>query len=250
MLCSIGSLTWNKIFQQLTNDNTIAAQGIPSINILETQSTPVNGIHIEARSGDPSAVDGASILASMSNGPNDLSPLPEPVKAGDNLQQDAEMPSRPSGCGGSDDCTADIEMKDTTNTNDQVSDDKDIVQYPDTADENPNVDSLALDMDTETGKVPGEAYQLRPLFRMFGGSSSTNFDLSGSISKILDEQREIREFLHDFDPPILISTRRQAFKEKLQQGILNPDDIEVSFESFPYYLRCIVCFFLVDYVMI
>ncbi|CAL8178958.1 unnamed protein product [Prunus armeniaca] len=224
------------IFQQLTNDNNIAAQGIPPISILETQSTPVNGIHIEARSGDPSAVDGASILASMSNGPNDLSPLPEPAKAGDNLQQDAEMPSLPSGCGGSDDHTADIEMKDTTNTNDQVSGDKDIVQYPDTADENPNVDSLALDMDTETGKVPGEAYQLRPLFRMFGGSSSTNFDLSGSISKILDEQREIRELLHDFDPPILISTRRQAFKEKLQQGILNPDDIEVSFESFPYYL--------------
>ncbi|BBH10403.1 AAA-type ATPase family protein [Prunus dulcis] len=171
----------------------------------DVQSTPVNGIHIEARSGDPSAVDGASILASMSNGPNDLSPLPEPAKAGDNLQQDAEMPSLPSGCGGPDDHTADIEMKDTTNTNDQVSGDKDIVQYPDTADENPNVDSLALDMDTETGKI-------------------------------LDEQREIRELLHDFDPPILISTRRQAFKEKLQQGILNPDDIEVSFESFPYYL--------------
>ncbi|KAM1001711.1 hypothetical protein FF1_008194 [Malus domestica] len=30
--------------------------------------------------------------------------------------------------------------------------------------------------------------------------------------------------------------RRQAFKEKLQQGILRHDDIDVSFESFPYYL--------------
>ncbi|KAM1229068.1 hypothetical protein ACFX13_008291 [Malus domestica] len=30
--------------------------------------------------------------------------------------------------------------------------------------------------------------------------------------------------------------RRQAFKEKLQQGILRPGDTDVSFESFPYYL--------------
>ncbi|KAM1534384.1 hypothetical protein PS1_008164 [Malus domestica] len=71
---------------------------------------------------------------------------------------------------------------------------------------------------------------------MFSGSSSANFDLTGSI---LDEQREIRELLHNFDPPMSISTRRQrrqAFKEKLQQGILRHDDIDVSFESFPYYL--------------
>ncbi|XP_068337807.1 uncharacterized protein [Pyrus communis] len=219
------------IFQQLTNDHSIATQGIPSISILETQNAPVNGMHMEARSGDPSAVDGASILASMSNVPNDLSLLSEPAKAGDDLQQDAEMPSLPSACRDSDDRTPDIEMKETTNINDQVSGDKNIVQYPDTANENPNLDSVALDMDTETQKLP-----LRPLFRMFTGSSSANFDLTGSISKILDEQREIRELLHNFDPPMLISTRRQAFKEKLQQGILRPDDIDVSFESFPYYL--------------
>ncbi|KAM1583622.1 hypothetical protein ACFX10_031220 [Malus domestica] len=224
------------IFQQLTNDNNIAAQGIPSISIIETQNAPVNGMHMEARSGDPSAVDGASILASMSNVPNDLSLLPEPAKAGDELQQDAEMTSLPSACRGSDDHTLDIVMKESTNINDQVSGDKDIVQYPDIAKENPNLDSVALDMDTETRKVSGATHQLRPLLRMFGGSSSTNFDLTGSISKMFDEQREIRELLHNLDPPMLISTRRQAFKEKLQQGILSPDDIDVSFESFPYYL--------------
>ncbi|KAM1858345.1 hypothetical protein ACFX14_008334 [Malus domestica] len=74
---------------------------------------------------------------------------------------------------------------------------------------------------------------------MFSASSSANFDLTGSTSKKLDEQREIRELLHNFDPPMSISTRRQrrqAFKEKLQQGILRPGDTDVSFESFPYYL--------------
>ncbi|XP_068310397.1 uncharacterized protein [Pyrus communis] len=224
------------IFQPLTNDNNIAAQGIPSISIIETQNAPVNGMHMEARSGDPSAVDGASILASMSNVPNDLSLLPEPAKAGDELQQDAEMTSLPSASRGSDDCTPDIVMKESTNVNDQVSGDKDIVQYPDTAKENPNLDSVALDMNIETRKVSGATHELRPLLRMFGGSSSTDFDLTGSISKILDEQREIGELLHNLGPPMLISTRRQAFKEKLQQGILSPDDIDVSFESFPYYL--------------
>ncbi|KAB2609588.1 hypothetical protein D8674_042418 [Pyrus ussuriensis x Pyrus communis] len=207
------------IFQQLTNDHSIATQGIPSISILETQNAPVNGIHMEARSGDPSAVDGASILASMSNVPNDVSLLSEPAKAGDDLQQDAEMPSLPSACRDSDDRTPDIEMKETTNINDQDSGDKNIVQYPDTANENPNLDSVALDIDTETQKA-----------------SKTTLPNVYRISKILDEQREIRELLHNFDPPMLISTRRQAFKEKLQQGILRPDDIDVSFESFPYYI--------------
>lgn len=213
---------------QLTNGN-IANQGISSISILETQSAPVNGLHIEARSRDPS-VDGASILASMSNVPNNLSLLPASAKAGGDLQQDADMPSTPSGCGGSDDRTPDTEMKDSTNINDG---DKDIVSYPDTANENPNLDSLALDMDTETGKSSGARW---PLLRMLG--SGGKFDFSGSISKILNEPREIRELLQDFDPPILLSTRRQAFRDKLQQGILNPNDIEVTFESFPYYLRC------------
>ncbi|RXH84347.1 hypothetical protein DVH24_027246 [Malus domestica] len=236
LYCSIDSLALNQIFQQLTNDHGIATQGIPSISILETQNAPVNGMHMEARSGDPSAVDGASILATMSNVPNDLSLLSEPAKAGDDLQQDAEMPSLPSACRDTDDHTPDIEMKESTNINDQVSGDKNIVQYPDTANENPNLDSVELDIDTETQKASGATYQLRPLFRMFTGSSSANFDLSDSIAKILDEQREIRELLHNFDPPMLISTRRQAFKEKLQQGILRPDDIDVSFEGFPYYL--------------
>ncbi|KAM5564008.1 hypothetical protein ABKV19_018565 [Rosa sericea] len=215
------------IFMQLTNGN-IAAQGIPSISILETQSAPVNGLHIEARSRDPT-VDGASILASMSNVPNNLSLLPASAKAGGDLQQDADMPSTPSGCGGSDDHTPDTEMKDSTNVNDG---DKDIVSFPDTANENPNLDSLALDMDTETGKASGTRWP--PLLRMLG--SGAKFDFSGSLSKILNEPRELRELLQDFDTPILLSTRRQAFRDKLQQGIINPNDIEVTFESFPYYL--------------
>jgi hypothetical protein len=67
---------------------------------------------------------------------------------------------------------------------------------------------------------------------MLAGSSS-------ELDKIFDE-RERREILRDLDPPpVLMSTRRQLFKDSLQKGILNPEEIEVSFDSFPYYLRCI-----------
>lgn len=228
------------IFQQLGNDSL--APAIPSsVSILEAQSSPVKGMHIETRSGDPSAVAGASILASLSNYRKDLSLLPPPTKAAEELQQDAEISSLPAGCVGSGDITPDIDMKDCSNNNDQAgtsSREKEIDPSPDAGDENPNIDSIGLDIcpDGDVGKVSGAPYELRPLLRMLAGSSSSDFDLGGSISKILDEQREIRDRLKDFGRPVLISTRRQAFKDKLRQGVLNLADIEVSFESFPYYL--------------
>lgn len=212
----------NQIFQQLTSDNLTTPGVTPSLSILEAQSAPVQGMRFEARSGDPSAVTGASILASLSR--KDLSILPPPVKAGEDPQQDTEMSSLPSGCGASGDSTSDIDMKDCINNNDQAGVSprgKDVIPSLDAANENPGLDNLGLDacVDAEGGKLSGPAYELRPLLQMIA------------------EQREIRELLKDMDPPLLISTRRQAFKDKLLQGILNPDDIEISFESFPYFLR-------------
>lgn len=211
-----------------------------SVSILEAQSAPINGMHIEARSGDSSAVAGASILASLSNLHKDLSLLPPPAKTGENVQQNTEISLLPSGHG---DDTPDNEMKDATNNDDPagvVSAEKAVLASSAAANGNPSIDSMEIDAgaDADIGKVTGATYELRPLLRMLAGSS-TEFDLSGSISKILEERRDLRELLKDVDPPtILASTRRQAFKESLQQGVLNPDDIDVSFESFPYFLRC------------
>ncbi|GAV73866.1 AAA domain-containing protein [Cephalotus follicularis] len=184
------------IFQQLTNDN-LATPGIPSVSILEAQSAPIKGMHVEARSGDPSAVAGASILASLSNLRKDLSLLPPPTKTGVSSRE------------------------------------KTVVPPSDAADESLNLDGDAC-MDAHTGKVSGATYELRPLLRMLAGSSTSDL-LNNRISKILDEQREIREILKDLDP-IMSSTRRQAFKDGLQDGILNPECIEISFENFPYFL--------------
>ena len=48
-----------------------------------------------------------------------------------------------------------------------------------------------------------------------------------------------RELLKDVDTPtVLASTKREAFKDILQQRILIAEKIDVSFETFPYYLRC------------
>lgn len=224
------------IFQQLVNDN-IAAPGIPSpVSILEAQSSPVKEMHIEARSGDPSAVAGASILASLSNYTKDLSLMPSPAKAGEEMQQDADISSpAAAGCVVSGDLNTDVDMKDCSNAEPADIDlrDKDSTLSPDASNENASLDNIGIQSDPE--KVPDAARELRPLLQMLANSSE--FDLSSNLSRLLDQQRELRELSSRLiDRPIGLATRRQAFKEKLQQGVLSPDDIEVSFESFPYYI--------------
>ncbi|KAF2314989.1 hypothetical protein GH714_037460 [Hevea brasiliensis] len=195
---------------------------------------------IEARSGDPSAFAGASILASLSDFQKDLSLLSPPAKAGEDLQQKAEISTVPSVCGAPNNCIPEVVMKNSASNNELAgfsSREKTIVPSSNLASQNPNLDGLGLDATVDAGnrKIAGSAYELRPLFQILAGSSE--FDLSGSISKILDEQREIREPFNVLDSPtVLMSTRRQAYKDSLQQGILNPEGIDVSFDSFPYYL--------------
>ncbi|GMJ09177.1 hypothetical protein like AT1G02890 [Hibiscus trionum] len=210
------------IFQQLTNDH-LAAPGIPSLSVLEAQAAPLKGI-IEAQSGDPSAVAGAAtILASLST------------------KENSEMSTLPSGCEASDDRVPEVDMKDSASNTDPAtasSREKTVPPTPDAANENSNIDRHGLEdsMDADNTKIPGASYSLRPLLRILAGTS-TDFDFSGSIAKILDERREIREMFKEFEPPsALISTKRKAFKDSLLEGILNPDNIDVSFENFPYYL--------------
>ncbi|KAG8663501.1 uncharacterized protein LOC110612481 isoform X4 [Manihot esculenta] len=160
------------IFQQVNNDIS-SATGIPSVNILEARGTPLKGIQIETRSGDPSAFAGASILASLSDFQKDLSLLSPPPKAGEDLQQNSEISSVPSVCGTPENCISEVNVKNSTRNR----------------------------------KIAGSSHELRPLYRILA------------------------------DPPtILMSTRRQSYKDSLQEGIRNSEDIDVSFDSFPYYL--------------
>ncbi|THG14971.1 hypothetical protein TEA_025102 [Camellia sinensis var. sinensis] len=223
--------------QQLVNDDLAASGMPPPLSILEAHGAPIKGLHLETRSGDASV---ASILESLSSLRKELS-LPPPSQDDVDVQQGSEMPMLPSACEVSDNRILGAEMKDTSDHDDGAgvsSSLKAVVPSPDAAIENPNLDSIGLDAsgDADIGKVSGEAHEWRPLLKMLAGLPTSEFDLSFSISKILGERREIRELLKDFDTPILESTRRQAFKDGLQEGILSANNIEVSFENFPYYL--------------
>ncbi|KAJ8559283.1 hypothetical protein K7X08_003341 [Anisodus acutangulus] len=220
------------IFEKITNDDKSSMPH--SVSILEAHSGSVKGLHIEGRSGDPSTVAVASALASLSNYQKESSLLPSSSQNGKDVKQGSEMPRLPAANGVADKHDFDAEMKDASDHSDLPGAslcEKTGVISPETENENLNLDGGALDsVDAEIGKISGVAQELRPLLQVLAASSE--FD---SISKILEERRGMRE-LRDFDPPILTSTRRKAFKDALQQGVLDSKNIEVSFENFPYYL--------------
>ncbi|TMW91761.1 hypothetical protein EJD97_013932 [Solanum chilense] len=216
-------------------DNDLSATSLAHpVSILEAHSGSIKGLHLEARSGDPSTVAVASTLASLSNLRKDLSLLPPSSQNGKDGKQGSEVPILPSASGLSltekDDL--DTDMKDASDGNDEpgvLVDEKNDVISPGVENGNLNLDNVVLDsVDAEIGKV-------QPLLQVLAGSSASEFDLSGSISKIFEEQRNFRELLK-FDPPVSALTRRQTFKNALQQGVVDFNTIDVTFENFPYYL--------------
>ncbi|CAI0469935.1 unnamed protein product [Linum tenue] len=219
------------IFQQCPHDS-LGGRGIASLSILEGQGAGGKGIPLEARSGDSSAFASASILASLSNFQDIF--IPRPLKAGEDTQKKPDPSILSPISVTPDDHTPEINMKDSTDNSEQpfVSPREDIAAPSgNCANENPNLESLPLDgaTDAEAGKTPVPISELRPLLQMLAGSSCER-----DISKIFEGRKEL---LRGLDPSAdLLSTGRQAFKDSLQQGILSPESIEVSFENFPYYL--------------
>ncbi|KAH0638097.1 uncharacterized protein [Solanum tuberosum] len=217
-------------------DNDLSATSLAHpVSILEAHSGSIKGLRLEARSGDPSTVAVASTLASLSNLRKDLSLLPPSSQNDKDVKQGSEVPILPAASGLSltekDDL--DTDMKDASDGNDEpgvLVDEKNDVISPGIENGNLNLDNVVLDsVDAEIGKV-------QPLLQVLAGSSASEFDLSGSISKIFEEQRNFRELLKDIDPPISALTRRQTFKNALQQGVVDFNTIDVTFENFPYYL--------------
>lgn len=242
--CTALSLTNLQIFQQLSKD-TIAAPGVPSsMAILEAQSAPVTGKDTKARGRDSSlsAVAGASILASLTTFSKRLSQL-SPSKGND---EDSAVGSL---SGESDNGICDVDMNDSMELQDYPGPSLNQKELGPVSDENINAVDVPKDtvVDTEEGAVPGSNNELRPLLQLLSRSSTSDFDFSGNLSKLLDEQRQIRDLLKDLDRPTFVSTRRQAFKDTLRKAILTDGDIDVSMESFPYYLRLVTlpfCFML------
>ncbi|CAI8603792.1 unnamed protein product [Vicia faba] len=219
------------IFQQLL-DNISAANIPPPVSIFETQGAPIIGAQIEARPGDLSAVAGASILTSFSNFNEDLSLISPPANTGKNTQQNTDALSLPAGDG---DDKANVDVKHNT-----VNNEPDGVFYAEetgcpsstTVNEDPKVDAVEVNVsvDADVGNMTAASSNLRPLF-------CPDLDLSGKITKILEKNKELKERLKSVDTRnILASPKQQALKDSLQMKILNAENIDVSFESFPYYL--------------
>ncbi|OWM77989.1 hypothetical protein CDL15_Pgr018558 [Punica granatum] len=218
----------DEVFQQLDNES-LADPAISSVSILETQSDPIKGIHIESRTGDPSAVTGASILASLSNLQKEFSLLPPPTKGG---AVNSEVPIVPSVCGMSDDHIADVDMRDNPN-NDDASGVSPRGKTAATSDENIN-EGLDTNKDVVDGKLPGSSYEFPPLYGKMGNFPALEF--SRSISRGFEERRSRRELKKDGSPSDPLADWQKALKDSLEQSIIDPDKIEVSFESFPYFL--------------
>ncbi|MQL94377.1 hypothetical protein Taro_027032, partial [Colocasia esculenta] len=95
------------IFQPLPGAN-LTAQALPSsVGFSEVESAIAKGVHFESRSGDASAVAGASILASLSNLTKDLPVLSPPTQNG---EQGQEMPALRPACEVSESCSPDLDV--------------------------------------------------------------------------------------------------------------------------------------------
>ncbi|XP_023542560.1 uncharacterized protein LOC111802436 isoform X2 [Cucurbita pepo subsp. pepo] len=211
------------IFQQLMND--------VSVKGLEVQSGVGKFLQLGKRTGDPSAVAGASILASLSSLREDISRWKPPSQTSSKTHQGAELPSNSVV---HDAMELDIDALEA-NSNPEVRNDKAV----DSSTTNRNlVPGSNPDAVIEAGnvKLSGVNDLIGPLFRMLAQSTSCKLKLSKSICKQVMEERN--QWIGELQPASTsgMSLRCAAFKEDVHAGIVDGRDLEVSFENFPYYL--------------
>ncbi|XP_028062275.1 uncharacterized protein LOC114265656 isoform X1 [Camellia sinensis] len=190
------------IFLQLLNEVVLKTPS--TVGGTEVQSTVGKLLHVERRAGDPSAVAGASILASLSSLRQDLSRLKPTSQASGKTHQGAELPPLPVVHDSMDVDLDGLEVNSATNTGSDKA-----------ADIGATSKILALDGNLDSSIEAGNVFEER--------NEWTRDSLLASTSGM--------------------SLRCAAFKEDIHAGILDGKDIDVSFDDFPYYLRY-ECFIL------
>lgn len=190
-------------------------------------------MQLERRSGDPSAVAGASILASLSNLRQDLKRWKSPSQPASKPHQGADVSIHtvlPDGT------EIELDGLEGGNSTPNIGTDK-------AADAEASNKISPMDYDPEdAGAEPGNVKfsgvndKLRPLFRILAGSTTCKLKLSKSICKQVLEERNGAE---DTQAASISGTsvRSAVFKEDAHAAILDGKELEVSFDSFPYYLR-------------
>ncbi|GMP34096.1 hypothetical protein CsSME_00007120 [Camellia sinensis var. sinensis] len=183
------------IFLQLLNEVVLKTPS--TVGGTEVQSTVGKLLHVERRAGDPSAVAGASILASLSSLRQDLSRLKPTSQASGKTHQGAELPPLPVVHDSMDVDLDGLEVNSATNTGSDKA-----------ADIGATSKILALDGNLDSSIEAGNVFEER--------NEWTRDSLLASTSGM--------------------SLRCAAFKEDIHAGILDGKDIDVSFDDFPYYL--------------
>ncbi|XP_068483796.1 uncharacterized protein [Phaseolus vulgaris] len=210
------------IFQQINPEVAVKAA--------EIQGGVGKFFQIERRAGDPSAVAGASILASLSSLRRDLTRWKSPSQTTSKPHQGTDVPSHSVLPDGTESGLDGLEGNSAPNiATDKAADvgasDKDLP-----------MDCDSDDAGTEAGnvKISGVNAFLGPFFRILAGSTC-KVKLSKSIFKQVFEER------HGTRDAQAASTsgtslRTAVFKEDVLAAILDRKEIEVSFDNFPYYL--------------
>jgi len=188
-------------------------------------------MQLERRSGDPSAVAGASILASLSNLRQDLTRWKSPSQTASKPHQGADVSIHtvlPDG--------TEIELDGLGNSTPSMGTDK--AADAEASNKNTPMDCDPEDAGAEPGNVKysGVNDLLRPFFRILAGSTTCKLKLSKSICKQVLEERNGAEDTQAASTSGT-SVRCAVFKEDAHAAILDGKEQEVSFDNFPYYLR-------------
>ncbi|XP_052180628.1 uncharacterized protein LOC127793889 [Diospyros lotus] len=182
------------IFLQLVTEMVFKTPS--SVGGVEAQSSVSKVLHVEKRTGDPSAVAGASILASLSSLRQDLSRMKPSSYASGKTQQGSELPPLPT-IHDSMEVDLDLEVNSTTNTGNDKAAEAAVTSKIISFDINPDSGIEAVNVIEERNEW-------------------TRDSLPASTSGI--------------------SPRCAVFKEDIHAGVLDGKDMEVSFDNFPYYL--------------
>ncbi|KAF2311468.1 hypothetical protein GH714_024074 [Hevea brasiliensis] len=177
------------IFQQVITD--VAVKGA------EVQSSIGKLLQLERRSGDPSAVAGASILASLSSLRQDIPRYKSPDQNTGKIHQGTEMPAHSVVHDGTEVELDGLEINSTPNAGSDKAADIGAVGK-----------DLPHDCNQDSGTEAGNVLEERDEWARDSQLAST----SG------------------------VSLRCAVFKEDIHAGILDGEKIKVSFDDFPYYL--------------
>ncbi|KAG2563981.1 hypothetical protein PVAP13_8KG377800 [Panicum virgatum] len=225
------------IFQHLLNDKVHKVVPSSAVSLLESPVASAKRIRTDKRTPDTLSVAGEEMLAFISDQPKDVSAVPP--------AENSQGVVRPMASSASDKSkgravSPDKECENGENANEVNSNIEDSsmdvaaapVSPDDAANDTCQQNGFGPDahLGAEIGKIA--TYKIRPVVRMFTGSTVPEFDLTGDVFKALEDQRDIIRDLTTSVPP----SRCQAFKDGMKQGIISPSDIDVTFENFPYYL--------------